>query len=77
MDLQVRKGLVVAEVAIVLGQDVLDQPGFHQEGVDFAFGRQVVDVANFPHQLGRAGVFGCRLEEIAAGAARRFLALPI
>ena len=77
VDFQVGKGLVVAEVAIVFRQDVLDQPGFHQEGVDVAFRQQVVDVADFLHQLGRAGVFGGRLEKIAAGAARRFLALPI
>ena len=77
VDFQVGKGLVVAEVAIVFRQDVLDQPGFHEEGVDVAFGQQVVDVADFLHQLGRAGVFGRRFEKVAAGAARRFLALPM
>ena len=47
VDLQVGEGLVVAEVAVELRQDVLDQPGFHQQGVDLAFGLEVVDVADF------------------------------
>ncbi|MFZ8926405.1 MAG: DnaJ domain-containing protein, partial [Candidatus Nanopelagicales bacterium] len=35
-DLQVRKALVVLELLVVLGLDVLDEPGFHEQGVDFA-----------------------------------------
>ena len=31
-DLKVGKGLVILEVVVVLGLDVLDQPGFHQAG---------------------------------------------
>ena len=44
-DLQVRKRLVVLQILVVLRLDVLDQPGFHQQGVDFALGVEVVDVA--------------------------------
>ena len=65
-DFEVRKRLVVAQVAIELRQDVLDETGFHQQGVDFAIGVDVVDVADFQHELGGARVFGRRLEEIAA-----------
>ena len=75
-NLQVGEGLVVAQVAVELRQDVLDQPGFHQQGVDLAFGVEVVDVADFLHELGGPRVFGRGLEEIAAGPARRFFALP-
>ena len=75
VDLQVGKGLVVAEVAIVFRQDVLDQPGFHQQGVDVALGQEVVDVADFLHPGGRAGIFGRRLEKIAARAGAEVLGL--
>ena len=77
VDLKVRKGLVVAEVAVVLRQDVFDQPGFHQQGINLAFRQQVVDVADFLHEQRGAGVGGRRLEEVAARAARRFFALPM
>ena len=40
VDFQVREGFVVAEIAIVLRQDVLDQPSFHEQGVDFALGER-------------------------------------
>ncbi len=75
VDFQVGKGLVVAQVAIIFRQDVLDQPGFHEERVDVAFGQQVVDVADFLHQLGGTRVFGGRLQKIAAGAGTEVLGL--
>jgi dipeptidyl aminopeptidase/acylaminoacyl peptidase len=36
-DFQIWETLVVAQIAVELGLDVLDQPGFHQQGVDLAF----------------------------------------
>ena len=68
VDFQVGKGLVVAEVAVELGQQVFDQPGLHEQGVDLALGVEVVDVADFLDQPGGAGVFRGRLEEVAARA---------
>ena len=50
VDFQVGKGLVVAEVAVELGQDVLDEAGFHQQGIDLALGVEVVDVADLLDQ---------------------------
>ena len=55
VDFQVGKGLVVAEVAIVFRQDVLDQPGFHEEGVDVAFGRAGSRCREFPAPIGPCG----------------------
>ena len=76
-DLQVRKRLVVLQVLVVLGLDVLDQPGFDQQGVDLALGLEEVDVADLADQVGRAAILGGGLEKVAAGPrARRFLALP-
>ncbi len=75
VDFQVGKGLVVTEVAIVFRQDVLDQAGFHEKGIDLAFGQQVVDVADFLDQLGGAGVFGRRFEKVTAGAGAEALGL--
>ena len=75
-DLQVGKGLVVAQIAIELRQDVLDQPRFHQQGIQLALRVQVVDVADFLHQPGGPQIFGRGLEKIAARPARRFFALP-
>src|SRR5262249_47463447 len=39
-DLQVREALVVFQVDVEARLDVLDQPGLHQEGVDFGLGRE-------------------------------------
>ncbi len=39
VDFQVGKRFVVFQILIVFRLDVLDQPGFEQQGVDFAFGR--------------------------------------
>jgi len=45
-DLEIGEGLVVLEVAVEPRLDVLDQPALEQEGVDLAFGLEVVDVAD-------------------------------
>jgi hypothetical protein len=49
-DLQVRKALVVAQIAVVFRLDVLDQPGFHEERVDVAFRFDEVDVIRLAHE---------------------------
>ena len=74
-DLQVGKTLVVAEVAVELGLDVLDQPRFHQEGVDFALGFDEVDVVRLAHELRGSLVVGRRRQEVAAGAGAQVLRL--
>ena len=76
VDFQVGERFAVAQIAVVLGENILDEPGFHQQGVDFALRFEKVDIADFPHESGRALIFGGRLEEIAARPARRFFALP-
>ncbi len=43
-DLKIGERLVVFQVLVVLGLHVLDQPGFDQQGVDFALALQEVDV---------------------------------
>ena len=47
-DLQIRKRLVVLLVLIELRLHVLDQPGFGQQRVDLALGRDEIDVARSP-----------------------------
>ncbi len=64
-DFQVGKRLVVAEVAIEFRQEVLDEPGLHEQGVDFAFRCEEVDVADFRHEARGPRVFGGRFEEVA------------
>ena len=67
-DLEVGERLVVLEVVVVLGLDVLDQPGFHQEGVDLAVGRQEVDVGHLADPVADPPVLGGRLVEVRPGA---------
>ena len=62
-DLQVGKALVVAEVAVELRLNVLDQPRFHQQRVDFALGFQKVDVVRLAHELAGAPIVGRGLPE--------------
>ena len=76
-DLQVGKRLVVLEVAVVLGLDVLDQPGFHQQGVDLAVGRQELDVGDLADPVADPAVAGrppCG--STSRRRLRRFFALP-
>ena len=74
-DLQVGEGLVVLEVAVVLGLDVLDQPGLHQQGVDLAVGGQELDVGHLVDPVADAAVAGGGLVEVRAGAAAQVLRL--
>ena len=75
MDFQVGEGLVVAEFLVEFGLDVLDEPGFHQQGIHFAVGLDVVDVADLQHQPGGAGIFAGRLQEIAPRPRTQILGL--
>ena len=74
-DLQVGEGLVVLEVAVVLRLDVLDEPGFDQQGVDLAVGREEVDVGDLVDPVADAAISGCPLVEIRAGPAAQVLRL--
>ena len=65
-DLEVRERLVVLEVLVVLRLDVLDQPGFHQEGVDLAVGGEEVDVDDLADPVADPAVVGGRLLEVRA-----------
>ena len=72
-DLQVGKCFVVFELLIEFGLDVFDQPRFDEQGVDFAFGGEKIDVVNLADQVGGAALFGCSFEEITAGAGAEVL----
>ena len=74
-DLQIGKGFVVAEVAVELRLDVLDQPGFHQQRVDFALGFDEVDVVRFADELEGALIAGGGGQEVAAGAGAQVVRL--
>ena len=74
-DLQVGEGLVVLEVAVVLGLDVLDQPGFHQQGVDLAVGGEELDVGDLVDPVADAAVVGGPLVEVRTGPAPQVLGL--
>ena len=74
-DHQVGKRLVVLQILVVLGLDVLDQPRFHQQRVDFAFAFDVINVAISLNPSRRPLVLGCGLQEIAAGPAAQILGL--
>ncbi len=74
-DHQVRKRLVVLQVVVVLRLDVLDQPGLHQQGVDFALAFQVVDVADLGNPVRRPQLLRGRLGEVAAGPRAEVLGL--
>ena len=75
VDFQIGKCFVVLEQLIELRLHVLDQPGFHQQRIDLAFGGQEVDVVNFLDQLRGAAIFGRGLEEVAAGPSPQILGL--
>ena len=69
------KRLVVLQVLVELRLDVLDQPGFDQQGVDLAVGGEEVDVGDLADQVGRAAVVGGGLEKVAAGPGAQVLGL--
>jgi hypothetical protein len=70
-DLQVGKGFVVFELFVVFGLDVFDQPGFHEEGINFAVAEDEVGVGNFVDPISGA-IFGLGgFEEVAAGPAAK------
>ena len=74
-DLQVGKRLVVLEVAVVLGLNVLDQPRLHEQGVDLAVGGQEVDVGDLADPVADPAVGRGRLVEVRAGPAAQVLRL--
>ena len=55
-DHQVGKRLVVLQLLVVVRLDVLDQPRFHQQGIDFAFALDEIDVGDFVHPDRPCGV---------------------
>ncbi len=76
-DLEVGERLVVLEVLVVLGLDVLDQPRLQQQGIDLAVGGQEVDVGHLADPVADPAV----LARPSCGSTtparlRRFLALP-
>ena len=60
-DLKIGERLVVFEVVVVFGLDVLDESGFEQKGVDLAVGGEEVDVGDLADpvamRLSSAAVF--------------------
>ncbi len=73
-DLEDKERLIVLEILIMLGLDVLDEAGFEEQGVDFAVGGEEVDVCDLADPVADSLIVGGRLVELRAGAARRFLA---
>ena len=55
-DLEVGERLVVLEALIVLRLDVLDESGFHQEGVHLAVGGEKIDVHHLADPVGDSPV---------------------
>src|SRR5206468_5466134 len=53
-NLEVRERLVVLEIAVKARLNVLDQPGFHQEGVDVTVGGNEIDVDDVFDEFRRA-----------------------
>ncbi len=74
-DLQVGKRLVVLQADVEARLNVLDEPGFQQQGIDFAFGSKVVDVGNERHEVGGAVVFQRGLGEVVGGPVAQVLRL--
>ncbi len=74
-DLQIRKRLVVFEVAVELRLDVLDQSRFGEQGIDLAVAVQVIDVADLFDQVRGAAFVGRGLEEVAGRARAEVLGL--
>ena len=62
-DFQIRKALIVFEVAIVLRLHVLDQAQLDQQRVDLAVGLEEVDIGNLAHQVCRAMLVGGRFRK--------------
>ena len=75
VDLQVGKGLVVFLQRVEPGLHILDQPAFQQQGIDLAVGLEIVDVADFLHEIGGPAVEFSSLEEIVARPAPQILGL--
>ena len=67
-DLQIGECFIVAQIAVVLGLNVFDQPRFHEQRIDVAFCLDEVDVMRFAHQLGGPLITGCSGQEVASHA---------
>ena len=65
--MQIRKRLVVFLNFVVLRLDVFDQSRFDQQGIDFAFAIDEVDVGNLVDPVGGPLFLGSRFEKITAG----------
>ena len=74
-DLQVGERLVVLQLDVEARLDVLDQPGFQQQGIDLALGGEEVDVGDELDEVGGAAVLGGGLGEVVAGAVAQVLGL--
>ena len=53
-DLQIRKRLVVLELDVETGLNVLDEPGLHEQGVDLGLGLDEIDVGDELDEIGGA-----------------------
>ena len=74
-DLQVGKRLVVLQLLVVLRLDVLDQPRFHQQGIDLAVALDVIDVGDLVDPRRGAVLVLGPLQKVAAGPAAEVLRL--
>ena len=70
-DFQIGKRLVILEFLIEGRLNVLNQPRFHQQRIDFAIRLQVVQVTDLRHQFSRAAIHGGRFGEITPSPAAK------
>src|SRR5262249_31003627 len=68
-DLEVGERLVVLQLGVVPRLDVLDEPGFHEQRVDLAFGLEEVDVGDLADPVPDPRVVGRGLLEVRPGPA--------
>src|SRR5208337_679817 len=74
-DLEIGEALVVFEVVVVLRLDVLDQPSFHQEGINLAVRLQMVDIGHLLDPVADSPVLDRGFMEIGAGPRAEVLGL--
>ena len=68
-DFQIGERFVVLQFLIEARLNVLDQPGFQQQRVDFAVRFDVIDVGDFRDEVGRAAIGRGGFREITPGPA--------
>src|SRR5262249_37162160 len=74
-NLKIRKRLVVLQLDIEARLHVLDEPGFHEQGIHLAVGLDEIDVGDDLDQVAGARILGGRFREVVGGAIAEVLRL--